>query len=122
MSVENFINFFIVNGFFIGLLFSILKVDNPEEIVIYTIIVTLSFYIIALFSSSLFLKFFNFKESALQKEAYDDILDHYIGEIEKREKVASSIFEFFEEYQKDEDVQREKDKDDMKKKIKDLQK
>ena len=122
MSVENFINFFIVNGFFIGLLFSILKVDNPEEIVIYTIIVTLSFYIIALFSSSLFLKFFNFKESALQKEAYDDILDHYIGEIEKREKVASSIFEFFEEYQKDEDVQREKDKDNMKKKIKDLQK
>ncbi len=122
MSVENFINFFIVNGFFIGLLFSILKVDNPEEIVIYTIIVTLSFYIIALFSSSLFLKFFNFKESALQKEAYDDILDHYIGEIEKREKVASGIFEFFEEYQKDEDVQREKDKDDMKNKIKDLQK
>lgn len=122
MNVENFINFFIVNGFFIGLVFSILKVDNPEEIVIYTIIVTLTFYIIALFSSSLFLKFFNFKESALQKEAYDDILDHYITEIEKREKVANGIFEFLEEYKKDEDVQREKDRVEMQKKIRELQK
>ncbi len=122
MNVENFINFFIVKGFFIGLVFSILKLDNPEEIVIYTIVVTLSFYILALFSSSLFLKFFNFKHSALQKEAYDDILDYFIVEIEKREKVANGIFEFLDEYKKDEDYQREKDKLEMQKKIKELQK
>lgn len=120
MRLENFINFFIVNGFFIGLVFSILKIDSPEEIVIYTIIVTLSFYIIALFSSSFFIKFFNSKESVLHKETYDEILDYYVNELDKREKIADSIFDFLDEFQKDEDSQKEKDQKDILDKVKEL--
>jgi len=109
MRLENFINFFIVNGFFIGLVFSIVKIDSPEEIVVYTIIVTLSFYIIALFSSSFFLKFFSSKDNTLYKETYDEILDYYVNELDKREKVADNIFEFLDEFQKEEDALKDKE-------------
>lgn len=117
MRLDNFINFFVVNGFFIGLIFSVLKVDNPEEIVVYTVVVTLSFYILALFSSSMFIKFFDFKKGILHKEIYDDILDHYVNEIEKREKIADNLFDFIEEFQKDEKEQQDEIKREIEKKV-----
>jgi hypothetical protein len=96
------------------------KIESPEEIVIYTIIVTLSFYIIALFSSSFFIKFFNSKDSVLHKETYDEILDYYANELDKREKVADSILDFLEEFQKDEDALKESDQSSILDKVQDL--
>jgi len=41
---ENFIYFFTISGFFIGLAFSILNFSEPEEILFYTLEITLVFY------------------------------------------------------------------------------
>lgn len=43
---ENFIYFFTTCGFFIGLMFSILNFSEPEEILFYTLEITLVFYLI----------------------------------------------------------------------------
>ncbi len=43
---DNFIYFFTVCGFFIGLAFSILNFSEPEEMLFYTLEITLTFYLI----------------------------------------------------------------------------
>lgn len=94
MNLDNFISFSIVNGFFIGLVVSILKFDSAEMITLFTIFVTIIFYLIMLLSSSLFLKYYDFKKATIHKEKYDEVLEFYIKEFEKREKIGDKIREF----------------------------
>jgi len=42
---ENYVAFFTVSGFFIGLVFSILKFDELYDILLYTVVITLFFYL-----------------------------------------------------------------------------
>ena len=46
MRAENFIAFFTVCGFFIGIVFTLLKVNEPVEMLVYTLVITLFFYLI----------------------------------------------------------------------------
>ena len=46
MRAENFIAFFTVCGFFIGIVFTLLKVSEPIEMLVYTLVITLFFYLI----------------------------------------------------------------------------
>ena len=69
LKMDNFLSFAIVNGFFIGLLLSFLKFDDPEMIVVGTLVSTIGFYLITLVSVSLFVRFLGDQEHTIKKPA-----------------------------------------------------
>ena len=90
MLGENFVYFFTVQGFFIGIIFGILKSFDAEGLLIYTFFITTFFYlfshiIIALYFRTLTAKAYNFPKELHEKE-----LDIFVKEINKREKLIDS--------------------------------
>ena len=67
LKMDNFLSFAIVNGFFVGLLLSFLKFDDPAMIVAGTLVSTTGFYLIALVSVSLFVRCVNVHENVSKK-------------------------------------------------------
>ncbi|WP_299385015.1 hypothetical protein [Helicobacter sp. UBA3407] len=100
LKMDNFLSFAIVNGFFIGLLLSFLKFDEPEMIVAGTLISTIGFYLITLVSVSLFVRFLGNQEHIIRRPAYNDLLEEYIEEFDKREKVTNKIRGFLRTMEK----------------------
>ncbi|WP_297814207.1 hypothetical protein [uncultured Helicobacter sp.] len=100
LKMDNFLSFAIVNGFFIGLLLSFLKFDEPEMIVTGTLVSTIGFYLITLVSVSLFVKFLGNQEHTIKRPAYNDLLEEYIEEFDKREKITNKIRGFLRTMEK----------------------
>lgn len=100
LKMDNFLSFAIVNGFFIGLLLSFLKFDEPEMIVAWTLISTIGFYLITLVSVSFFVKFVDEQERTTKKPSYNATLEEYIQEFDKREKIANKIRGFLRTMEK----------------------
>lgn len=94
MNMDNFVAFSIVCGFFVGLVISVIKFSTAEMITIFTLVVTVVFYLITLLSASFFIKYFDFKKVTIHKNKYDEMLDHFIEEFDKREKSSDKIREF----------------------------
>ena len=91
MLGENFVYFFTVQGFFIGIIFGILKSFDAEGLLIYTFFITTFFYlfshiIIALYFRTLTARAYNFPKELHEKE-----LDVFVKEINKREKLIDSV-------------------------------
>ena len=91
MRADNYIPFFTVCGFFVGLMFVILKIEDPVEIVVYTLLITFFFYIIIhivvmnyMDAQKISLKIFN-------KERHEEINDYLITELAIRERKLDSI-------------------------------
>ena len=90
MLGENFVYFFTVQGFFIGIIFGILKSFDAEGLLVYTFFITTFFYlfshiIIALYFRTITAKAYNFPKELHEKE-----LDVFVKEINKREKLIDS--------------------------------
>ncbi|MDY0121893.1 MAG: hypothetical protein RBR54_08100 [Sulfurimonas sp.] len=90
MLGENFVYFFTVQGFFIGIVFGILKSFDAEGLLVYTFFITIFFYlfshiIIALYYRTITAKAYNFPKDQHEKE-----LDMFVKEINKREKIIDS--------------------------------
>jgi len=90
MLGENFVYFFTVQGFFVGIMFGILKSFDAEGLLVYTFFITMFFYlfshiIIALYFRTLTAKAYNFPKDLHEKE-----LDMFVKEINKREKLIDS--------------------------------
>lgn len=94
MSVDNFISFSVVNGFFIGLIVSVVKYDAPEMILFFTILSTVIFYLLIMFAASLFVRGVDQKQSNMRKNKYDKMLDYFNYEFDKREKNTDEIRAF----------------------------
>lgn len=94
MSVDNFISFSVVNGFFIGLIVAVVKYDAPEMILFFTILSTVIFYLLVMFAASLFVRGVDQKQSNMKKNRYDKILDYFNYEFDKREKNTDEIRAF----------------------------
>ncbi|MFP4332009.1 MAG: hypothetical protein ACLFQJ_01805 [Campylobacterales bacterium] len=94
MGVDNFIGFSIVNGFFLGLIVSLLKFSSPELILFFTILSTVVFYLIMTFCASLFVSSVDMKGKMLEKNKYDKMLEHFDREFDKREKNSDEIRSF----------------------------
>ncbi|MDA3966924.1 MULTISPECIES: hypothetical protein [Helicobacter] len=109
LKMDNFLSFAIVNGFFIGLLLSFLKFDDPEMIVAGTLLSTIGFYLITLVSVSFFIKFLTQKESSIKKPSYNNLLEEYIEEFDKREKATNKIRGFLRTMEK---TMREEEKEE----------
>ena len=89
LRMDNFLSFAVVSGFFIGLLLSFIKFDEPEMIIAGTLVSTIGFYLIFLLSASLCVKFFNQDPKITQKPSYNRLLEEYIEEFDKREKITT---------------------------------
>ena len=90
MLGENFVYFFTVQGFFVGIIFGILKSFDAEGLLIYTFFITTFFYlfshiIIALYFRTITARAYNFPKDLHEKE-----LDIFVKEINKREKLIDS--------------------------------
>lgn len=90
MLGENFVYFFTVQGFFIGIIFGLLKSFDAAGLLTYTFFITIFFYlfshvIIALYYKTLSVRAYNFPKDIHEKE-----LDLFVKEINKREKTIDS--------------------------------
>ena len=90
MLGENFVYFFTVQGFFVGIIFGILKSFDADGLFLYTFFITIFFYlfshiIIAFYYRTLTARSYKFPRDAHEKE-----LDFFVKEINKREKLIDS--------------------------------
>ena len=90
MLGENFVYFFTVQGFFVGIIFGILKSFDANGLFVYTFLITIFFYlfshiIIAFYYRTLTAKTYTFPRNIHEKE-----LDLIVKEINKREKLIDS--------------------------------
>jgi len=90
MLGENFVYFFTVWGFFIGIIFGVLKSMDAEGLLTYTFLITTFFYlfshvVIAFYYRTIVVKAYNFP-----KDTHEEDLDFFVKEINKREKLIDS--------------------------------
>ncbi len=96
-------SFSIVAGFFVGLAFSISKFDEPEIMVLWTIITTMGVYLIVAVSVSLYFWFLDFERSKLKKSKFENNLEFYRTEFDKREKESAKIRNFIRSIESDDE-------------------
>ncbi len=93
MRSTNFVSFFTVQGFFIGVVFSILKSESAYGLLVYTLLVTAIFYLLAHFFVALYFQTFQAKSQFFPKEMHERQLDLFVREIGKREKMIEAAQE-----------------------------
>lgn len=91
MSTENFVSFFTVSGFFIGLVFVSLNISDPVEIILYSFVITFFFYIIIHIAIMNYLEPNTFTESNFNKEKYEEVNEYLVSELSGREKRMESM-------------------------------
>lgn len=102
-KAENFIYFLTVNGFFIGLIFSVMKGFEPFNFLFAVIVTTSVFYMLGLASSGLFIKHLSAKQLFyLDKDNLEKAIDYQIGELEKREAEILEAYYFIKDIEEKE--------------------
>ena len=90
MLSENFVYFFTVQGFFIGIIFGILKSFDAEGLLMYTFFITMFFYLFSHVIISLYFRTITAKAYYFPKDLHEKELDLFVREINKREKLIDS--------------------------------
>ena len=90
MLGENFVYFFTVQGFFVGIIFGVLKSFDAEGLFVYTFLITIFFYLFSHIIIALYYRTINAKAYLFPKEDHERDLDHFVKEINKREKLIDS--------------------------------
>ena len=102
-KIDNFIYFFSVSGFFIGLIFAILQEFKPFDFFVAVMVVFLIFYIIALASTSFFIKYFAVKNVfEFDKVNLEKTIDSQIEELDKKEDSIREAYYFIRELEEEE--------------------
>jgi len=86
VSPNNFIYFFTVCGFFIGLIFTIINFSMPEDIILYTAEITLFFYLFIHVVIMNFVDIKRFGVSLFNKKEYEEVSEYFVSELDFREK------------------------------------
>ncbi len=90
MLGENFVYFFTVQGFFIGIVFGILKSFDAEGLLVYTFFITTFFYLFSHIIIAFYYKTTLVKSYMFPKDYHEADLDLFVSEINKREKLIDS--------------------------------
>ena len=89
MRAENFIAFFTVCGFFAGVVFSALKLNEPLEMIMYTFAITLFFHLL------IHIIIINYVDITLKKpfdkDEYEKRSDYLVSELGLRAKRMDTI-------------------------------
>ncbi len=100
---ENFIYFLSVSGFFVGIIFAIFQGFDPIDF-LYSVIVSFTiFYIIALASTSFFIKYLSVKNIFhLDKANLEKTIDFQINELDKKEDLIREAYYFIRKIEEEE--------------------
>ena len=90
MLGENFVYFFTVQGFFVGIVFGILKSFDAEGLLVYTFFITTFFYLFSHVIIAMYFKTLTARSYAFPKDMHEKELDVFVREINKREKLIDS--------------------------------
>lgn len=94
MKPDNFIAFFTICGFFIGLCFCILRIEDAFEILVYTLVINFAFYIIIHIA---IMNFIDAKTSGRKKVFnkfdHEEKSNEFIKQLEIREKRMERILD-----------------------------
>jgi hypothetical protein len=85
MRGNNFVAFLTVQGFFLGLVVSILQAHGADEILTYTFLITVFFYLFSHLFVALYYRTFEGKKGYFPKQQHESDLDYFVREIERRE-------------------------------------
>jgi len=90
MLGENFVHFFTVQGFFVGIIFGVLKSFDAESLFIYTSLITTFFYLFSHIIIALYFKTITTRATFFPRDSHEKKLDLFVKEINKREKIVDS--------------------------------
>lgn len=109
---ENFVAFFTVCGFFIGLSFSVISIDGAFEMIVFTILITFLFYMLIHVSVMFFVDTTKVIGKGFDVKEYEMINDLIIGDLDNRDKriehLLAKLNEEREELKKSEAKERRK--------------
>lgn len=108
MRTDNFIAFFTVCGFFIGLIFVTIKIDEPVELVLYTLLITFFFYIVIHIAIMNYVDSDRIDKKIFNKESYEEVNDYLINELTLRERKIDGIISINKTTQKKLDKKNER--------------
>lgn len=91
MRAENFIAFFTVCGFFIGVVFVMLKMHDPIDMLVYTMIITLFFYLLTHIVIMNYIDVRRTLKQFFDKARHEEVADYLISELAIREKRMENI-------------------------------
>ncbi|MDD2906427.1 MAG: hypothetical protein WBK95_00945 [Sulfurimonas sp.] len=96
MAGENFVYFFTVQGFFVGIIFGILKSFDAAGLLTYTFLITLFFYLFSHIIIAFYFRTLSAKSYSFNKDIHEKDLDIFVKEINKREKLIDSAIKITE--------------------------
>lgn len=91
MPANGYIGFITAQGFFVGLIFAVLKFDDPVALLTAALVVTAIFYMIAQISVSYFVRFVKIRPGGFRKMAHEMLLEQLARELQKREDIYSQV-------------------------------
>ncbi len=92
MRGSNFVSFLTVQGFFIGIVFGILKSTTPENFLGFTILITIFFYLFAHLCVGFYFQTLGIKTHPFPKQSHERNLDSFVREINKREQFIDAFY------------------------------
>ena len=87
MPANGFIGFITSQGFFIGLIFAVLKYDDPIAMLVVTLLTTGVFYVFAQISVSYFVRYNEVGLGHFPTKEHELMLDQFFDEIVRREEL-----------------------------------
>jgi hypothetical protein len=90
MFGENFVYFFTVQGFFVGIIFGVLKSFDAEGLLLYTFVITTFFYLFSHIIIAMYFQTLTAKSYLFPRDQHEKELDLFVKEINKREKLIDS--------------------------------
>lgn len=97
MLGENYVYFFTVQGFFVGIIFGIIKSFDAEGLLLYTFFITTFFYLFSHVIIALYFKTIALKSQYFPKDLYEKHLDMFVVEINNRENLIDSASKIIDE-------------------------
>lgn len=87
VPANGFIGFITSQGFFVGIVFAVLKFDDPIIILFYALLITSVFYMFGQMSVSYFVRAIDVRLGNFPKGEHEIMLDEYARALQKREDV-----------------------------------
>ena len=97
MLGENFVYFFTVQGFFVGIIFGILKSFDAEGLLLYTFFITTFFYLFSHVIIAFYFRTVAMRAYGFPKEIHEKHLDAIVKEINKREIIIDTASKITDE-------------------------
>ena len=90
MLGENYVYFFTVQGFFVGIIFGVLKSFDANSLFVYTFLITTFFYLFSHIIIALYYKTLTSIGYKFPRDFHEKELDFFVREINKRERLIDS--------------------------------